>query len=162
MRLILEVFFWAVVSVLHWWLGNAFSSYSVAPDLLFVSMLAFSAFSPMTRGTVWAFIVGLYADMYSGSPLGANAMAYTLLSWGVQIISQRFDLYDHLTQAVIAFVLSWPANIICWLLSVLFSGDSQFSTRYFCLMPVFNAIASPFVFAIVYGIKKAFRLTDRE
>lgn len=161
MRTFVELLCWIAAAMLQWQWENHFSVYGLSPDFIFISSLALASFSSETRGSVWAFSAGLYADMYYGSPLGANALAYTVSAWIAKIVAQRFDLYDRLTQAAVVFLFSWPAYLSCWIVSSLFANDSWMSLKYFCAVPFFNAVFAPFVFSAVLAIKRVLRMEEK-
>ena len=161
MKILAEAFFLVAIAILQCQWENHLSVYGISPDFIFAAALALSAFLPPSRGSLWAFFAGIYADMYYGSPLGANALVYTLSSWLFQKVSQRFDLYDHLTQAIAMLIFSFPACILCWILSALFANDTWFSWKYVCLVPFFNAAAAPFLFPAVLGIKRFLHMEER-
>ena len=161
MRTFLEGICWIAAALLQWQLDNHLSIYGLSPDLLFTASIAFASFSSETRGALWAFFAGLYADMYYGSPLGASALAYTLSAWAAQIAAQRFDLFDRLTQTAAVFLFSWPACLMCQVLFLLFSSGTMLSLKYLCAIPFLNALSAPFVFAAVLGLKRVFRMEDR-
>ncbi|MBP5286852.1 MAG: rod shape-determining protein MreD [Elusimicrobiales bacterium] len=161
MRTPVEIICWILLCVFYSWQGKYLSIYGVSPDWLFVTVVASAAFSSRVRGSTWAFVIGLYADILGGGAVGANALIYTLSAWIVQIVAQRFDFFDRLTQVVVLFLFSWPVYLAGWLLAALFSHDAWFSVKQFCAVPFLNAIAAPFVFFVMLEIKSFFRFYEK-
>lgn len=45
------------------------------PDLIVILVIAWSALDTEREGLVWAFVGGLFADLFSGVPLGVSSLA---------------------------------------------------------------------------------------
>ncbi|MCR4820733.1 MAG: rod shape-determining protein MreD [Elusimicrobiales bacterium] len=161
MRTLAEAFFWIVLCLFCWQWEKYLSISGFSPDFILITVLAAASFSSKTRGSSWAFLLGLYSDVRGSGPLGANALIFTACAWLVQSVSQRFDFFDKFTQAVAVFLFSWVAYLMGWVLTALFAHGSVFSIKYLCLIPFFNAIAAPFVFFLVLGLKSFFRFYEK-
>ena len=48
----------------------------VSPQLLFLVALAWGDIRGLEEGLIWAFIAGLFADLFSLAPLGISSLAF--------------------------------------------------------------------------------------
>jgi len=53
----------------------------VKPELMLLTVLAWSLLRGVEEGLVWAFLGGLMLDIFSGGPLGASALALLVVSF---------------------------------------------------------------------------------
>lgn len=53
----------------------------VKPELMLLTVLAWSLLRGVEEGLVWAFLGGLMLDLFSGGPLGASALALLVVSF---------------------------------------------------------------------------------
>lgn len=66
----------AVLAILHASVLGRFPILGVAPQLLFILALAWAIARGMEEGLVWAFIAGIFADLFSLAPLGISSLAF--------------------------------------------------------------------------------------
>lgn len=66
----------AVLAVLHTSVLAQLPVLGVAPQLLFLVALAWGIVRGMEEGLVWAFIAGIFTDLFSLAPLGISALAF--------------------------------------------------------------------------------------
>lgn len=59
----------------------------VVPQLLFLLAMAWGLSRGLEQGLLWAFIAGLWVDLFSLSPLGLTALAY-MLAVGAAVLLQ--------------------------------------------------------------------------
>lgn len=60
----------------------------VVPQLLFLVALAWGLSRGLEQGLLWAFIAGLWVDLFSLSPLGLTALAY-MVAIGAAVLLQE-------------------------------------------------------------------------
>lgn len=60
----------------------------VIPQLLFVVALGWGLSRGVEEGLIWAFIAGLFVDLFSVAPLGVSALAF-MAGVGVPVLLQR-------------------------------------------------------------------------
>lgn len=58
----------------------------VKPELMLLSVLAWSLLRGPGEGLVWAFLGGLMLDLFSGGPLGASTLALLAVSFGAGFV----------------------------------------------------------------------------
>lgn len=60
----------------------------VAPQLLFLVALAWGLLRGLQEGLIWAFIAGIWVDLFSMAPIGVSSLAF-MAGVGVAILAQR-------------------------------------------------------------------------
>lgn len=73
---------------------------TVAPDALVIITLYWTLRRPLQVNSEWAFAIGLLRDGIEGTPLGMHALAMVVISYVVQILSQRMRLFALWQQAL--------------------------------------------------------------
>ncbi|MFI5269250.1 MAG: rod shape-determining protein MreD, partial [Chloroflexota bacterium] len=75
MRYILATLVLALVAALQASVFSSFSIGSAAPQLVLLSVVAWSLARGPVEGMFWAFAGGLFYDLASGGPVGVSALA---------------------------------------------------------------------------------------
>lgn len=60
----------------------------VAPQLLFLVALAWGLLRGLQEGLIWAFIAGIWIDLFSIAPIGVSSLAF-MVAVGVAVLVQR-------------------------------------------------------------------------
>lgn len=66
----------AVLAILHSSVLGRLPVLGAVPQLLFLVALAWGIIRGMEEGLIWAFIAGLFADLFSLVPLGVSSLAF--------------------------------------------------------------------------------------
>lgn len=66
----------AVLTVLHSSVLTRLPLLGVTPQLLFLVALGWGIVRGLEEGLIWAFIAGLFADLFSLAPLGISSLAF--------------------------------------------------------------------------------------
>lgn len=66
----------AVLAVLHSSVLARIPVLGVAPQLLFLVALSWGIVRGLEEGLIWAFIAGVFADLFSLAPLGISSLAF--------------------------------------------------------------------------------------
>lgn len=85
----------------------------VRPALVLVTVIVLAKTSS-SRVLVWAFASGLFIDLLSVSPVGTNALLFTLLVTVVDVRGQRFEqanLVSTVLSVAVALLLYYPAIV---------------------------------------------------
>lgn len=72
---------------------------SFAPDLLVIVTLYWTLRRPLQVNSEWAFAIGLLRDGIEGTPLGMHALGMVVISYAIQLLSQRMRLFALWQQA---------------------------------------------------------------
>ena len=111
-RLILLLLVSLVLMLLQATLLKAFLPASLVPNLV-TSIVVFLAFYEVTpAGAMFAFLVGLELDLFSGILLGPWAGAYTVVFILVSLLSQRIFVESSLAAGVAVMGSNFLVNII--------------------------------------------------
>lgn len=162
MRTTIELLTWLFLCLFQWWWGLHFSLFGISPDFLLLSIMAYASFDKSkNRCAIWAFLLGLYADVFGNGPIGLNSLVYTLFAWAVQNMSQRIDMFDRLTQVLTGLFMSFIAYLVSFGLLYVFASCEFVSVRHILLTPIFNAIAAPIVFTLALKLKNLLNLEER-
>ncbi|MCY3896791.1 MAG: rod shape-determining protein MreD [Chloroflexi bacterium] len=93
----------------------SFAIVGIRPALVLMSAITLATISDDTRALYWGFAGGLLVDLLSTTPLGVNALLFTLLVYIVGGQGRRFDrvnpVFPMLAGAA-ATVLYYPALIL--------------------------------------------------
>ena len=142
------------VCAAHWWFSGFISVFEVKLDIVFMSCLAVAMVSGPFSAFSWCFFAGLYADILGSGSLGAYALVYTLICYGVFFMRKHFDFNSFIPQIVLTFAFSIVYFILYQILSAIFIGVEPMKLRELFISPVLNAIVLPTVFSLFYPIMK--------
>lgn len=78
----------AALAILHSSVLSRLPVLGLAPQLLFLVALAWGIVRGLEEGLIWAFIAGLFADLFSLAPLGLSALAF-MAGVGLPLLLQR-------------------------------------------------------------------------
>lgn len=94
------VFVWATViavwliSLLPWRVWH------MAPDLMLLVIAFWCLHEPRRINMAAAFVFGLLLDVHDSGLLGEQALAYTLVAYGTQLLSRRILRFNVMVQAI--------------------------------------------------------------
>jgi rod shape-determining protein MreD len=87
----------------------------VRPALVLVAVIVLAKTSSSNRVLVWAFASGLYIDLLSVSPVGTNALLFTVLVTAVDARGQHIEqanLVSTVLSVAVALLLYYPAIVL--------------------------------------------------
>jgi len=111
------------------------------PDLLALVLVFWSVHQPLRVGIGAAFAFGLFMDVHQGGLLGANALAYTVLSFFAITIHRRLLWFSVPSQALQVLPLFVAAQIIALGAKMLAGGSFPGFTMF--LAPVVQSVLWP-------------------
>ncbi len=89
-------------------LQAAFAPYiaigGIEPDLPLVATVILASLRGPASGTACGFLIGLGQDLSNPAFLGLNALAKSILGYGVGTLRERFEAGNAITHAIILFV----------------------------------------------------------
>jgi rod shape-determining protein MreD len=105
-----------LISLLPWRLWQP------APDLLLLVIAFWCVNEPRRIGMLTAFVFGLLMDVHDAGLLGAQALTYTLVSYGAVTLTRRLMRFDVVVQAIHMLPVFIGAQIVshlvhAWLVS---------------------------------------------
>ncbi len=113
------------------------------PDLLALVLVFWSVHQPLRVGIGAAFVFGLCLDVHQGGLLGANALAYTVLSFFAITIHRRLLWFSVPSQALQVLPLFFAAQIIGLGAKMLAGGSFPGFTMF--LAPLAQSVLWPVV-----------------
>ncbi|MEO8545844.1 MAG: rod shape-determining protein MreD [Burkholderiaceae bacterium] len=111
------------------------------PDILALVLVFWSVHQPLRVGIGVAFIFGLFMDVHQAGLMGANALAYTVLSFLAITIHRRLLWFSVPSQSVQVLPLFVVAQLISLAVKMLAGGD--FPGLSIFLSPVIEALLWP-------------------
>ncbi len=78
----------AVLAILQSSVLSRFPILGVVPQILFLVALVWGIVRGIEEGLIWAFIAGLFADLFSIAPLGVSSLAF-MAGVGAPLLLQR-------------------------------------------------------------------------
>jgi rod shape-determining protein MreD len=148
------IFFAAAVAALllqttvwHWLpLGGAI------PDLLLIICVYLGLHQHSVGGALGAFLLGYAQDSFSGSAVGLNAFAMSLVFTLVYLTSRRLWVDNTVSKVVLVFLASVIKTLVVVLLLAIFlSTDGVWTTltRHLAIESTVVALLSPLVFSLL-------------
>ncbi|HQZ06297.1 MAG TPA: rod shape-determining protein MreD [Burkholderiaceae bacterium] len=113
------------------------------PDMLALVLVFWSVHQPLRVGIGAAFVFGLFMDVHQAGLLGANALAYSVLSFLAITIHRRLLWFSVPSQAAQVLPLFLAAQLISLGVKLLAGGD--FPGLVMFLAPVIEALMWPVV-----------------
>lgn len=78
----------AVLAIIQSSILPGFPILGVSPQLLFLVALTWGMLRGVEEGVIWAFIAGLFVDLFSLAPMGISALAF-MAAVGLPLLLQR-------------------------------------------------------------------------
>ena len=111
---------------------------------------------PHRVGLLTAWVAGLVTDVLFGQLFGQHALVMTLVVWQLLLLHQRIRRFPLWQQSLVMLpVFGIAQMVLLWLNSL--SGNRP-PTLLFLLPALVSAILWPWVFTLLQGIKRRFRV----
>jgi len=124
----------------------------VLPDLMLVVCVYLGLHVHSPAGALGAFVIGYVQDAFSGTVMGLNAFAMSLVFVAVYLTSRRLWVNNALSQVVLVFLASLLKTVaIVSLIGLFLSLDGLWRTtaKYIFLEAALAALFSPPIFAML-------------
>lgn len=95
--------------------------FGLVPQILFLLALAWGLLRGLEQGLVWAFIAGIFVDLFSITPLGLTSLAY-MLGIGAVILLQRILPPHRLLMAALLSMLATVIYLLVYFVTLRFFG----------------------------------------
>ena len=126
------------------------------PDWVLLVLIYWSMALPHRVGVGTGWLLGLINDALTGTLLGQHALAYSLVIYLTLKLHQRLRLYPLWQQALsILVLLSLGQLLLLWINGMI--GRPIHSWLYW-LPSLIGALLWPFLFVILRGLRRAFRV----
>ncbi|HVM95671.1 MAG TPA: rod shape-determining protein MreD [Candidatus Acidoferrales bacterium] len=123
-----------------------------APDLLLIMCVYLGLRQHSVGGAVGAFFLGYLQDTFSGTTVGLNAFAMSLVFTVVYLTSRRLWVDNAISKVVVVFLAAILKTVaILALVAVFLSGEGGWASlvQSLLMQAVLAALLSPPVFAIL-------------
>lgn len=134
---------------------------ALAPNLLLVLVVYLGVRQFGAWGVLGAFVLGYFLDTFSGTVLGVNAFAFTVVYLGVHHVARVLWTEGGLPAVVIAFAAACAhALLVLTITALAASGDGvwRHALRYAFLEAAVAAAVTPAVFGIVSWEQRLLRV----
>lgn len=117
------------------------------PDWLGLTLVYWCVVAPQRVGVFYGFMLGLLLDLIEGSPLGQNALVFSLLAYLSLLLYQRMRAYALVQQAVMVFILLGIVQLVEQWLRTIFGPFSI--NLAFLLSALIGAVLWPWFFTLL-------------
>ena len=112
---------------------------------------------PQRVGLGSACLVGLGLDLIKGSPLGLNMISLLIIGYLTLVLHKRLRMFPLVQQALMVMVLVGINQLLFnWVHGLL---GTRSDSVLFLLPAVMSALLWPWVFVILRGLRRTFRVT---
>lgn len=127
------------------------------PEWVVMIMIYWAMALPERVGLGTAAVVGLGLDLIQGSPLGLNVISLLIVCYITLLLHKRLRMFPLVQQALMVMVLVGINQMLFnWAHSLMGTrGDSLL----FLLPAVMSALLWPWLFVILRGLRRTFRVT---
>ncbi|WP_043526870.1 rod shape-determining protein MreD [Litchfieldella xinjiangensis] len=122
------------------------------PDWLGLMLIYWCVVTPQRVGVLHGFVLGILLDLIEGSPLGLNALSFSLLAFMSALVYQRFRAYSLFQQAFLVFLLLGIVQLMEQWLRTIFGPFSMHLA--FLLPAVIGAILWPWLFTMLQSLRR--------
>jgi rod shape-determining protein MreD len=122
------------------------------PDWLGLILVYWCVVAPQRVGVFYGFVLGLLLDLIEGSPLGQNALVFSLLAYLALLLYQRMRAYALVQQAVMVFILLGIVQLVEQWLRTIFGPFSI--NLAFLLSALIGAVLWPWFFTLLQAVRR--------
>jgi len=150
MRYLSGIFVFFAGLGLQWLWGMHFTLWGLFPNVLLVLTVAIAARSGPVAGQCYGFAWGLFLDVASAHVFGANALAFTIVGYGIGTLRRQMDV-ESLAPQLLFILLLTPGYLLFYGLtgSIFEHTFLWVGWKHFLLEPLFNCVVAPFGFEFV-------------
>jgi rod shape-determining protein MreD len=137
------LFFVAIVA--HWWWSSYFSFSGLSPQLLLVLTVVAAAKLGPNAAMTFGFFWGLFLDVFAAHLFGANALALTLVGYGVGVARKQVDVSGFAPLSAMILAMTWAYFLLLSLLGLVFLRSFAWvGWAPFLVDPIYNCLLLPF------------------
>lgn len=129
----------------------------VLPDLMLVLAVYLGVQHPGVGGAVGAFLLGYFVDAFSGTVLGVNAFALSVVYAGAHLVSRRLWMEGGIPLMVVVFLGAAASEVASVAVTALVAAREpvwQHVLRFGLLEAGAAAVSAPAIFAAVAWTKR--------
>ena len=129
---------------------------SFSPDWIHLFLIYWLLATPKSVGLIISWLIGITVDVVVGSTLGANALAYVIISY---IIFKTYKTIRYLTVfqqgIIVLLLLIFKYTIILWIDKLLTIGNYNLSVYW---IPLVSAVIWPIIFFSLRSIRRRYNV----
>jgi rod shape-determining protein MreD len=123
------------------------------PEFVLMVLIYWSMALPNRIGVSAAWITGLFVDVLLGTPLGINALAYSLIVYVIARFYLQLRQYPYWQQALIIFALVLLAKLVNLVMNTHVEGV------YLLLPAIISAALWPFNYLLLRLVRRTFNVS---
>lgn len=135
-----------------------FTILGASPQLPFLVALTWGLLHTHEEGMIWAFIAGVWTDVFSISPMGVTALVYVVAVTAVLIINNAFPT----SRLLMPVLMAGLATIIAYLLNLLILRmlgliSNFHAVNFLPTLVLLNSITILPIYWLNYALERKFR-----
>jgi rod shape-determining protein MreD len=123
------------------------------PEFVLMVLIYWSMALPNRIGVSAAWITGLFVDVLLGTPLGINALAYSLIVYVIARFYLQLRQYPYWQQALIIFALVLLAKLVNLVMNTNVEGV------YLLIPAIISALLWPFNYLLLRLVRRTFNVS---
>lgn len=139
--------------------------FGAKPNMILISIIVFTLFTGIYKGTLYSFLVGIISDFLYGSTYGVFTTSYVVLAIIIGIIEKNYRKENKTTLLIITFIGTAIFEIIQYIIySILCSAPQSifFLIKQILIASLLNMIVIYILNGIVQKIVEYFEIKVRE
>lgn len=133
--LLLAIPLMAILTVIQTAVLPYFPLLGVTPSLPFLVALAWSLLRGANEGFLWAFVAGVFMDLFTAAPVGGLALTYMLAIFAVALVKERLPSNRTLIPMLLAAAATFIQQLLYAAYLALF-GYSLVQVLSYALLPM--------------------------
>lgn len=154
----LAIPFMGLVAILQTAVLPHFPLAGVTPQLLFLMALAWGLLRGLQEGLIWAFLAGIWVDLFSMAPVGVSSIAF-MAGVGVAVALQQILPPRRLLSAILLAAVGTFVYLAIYILALRIFGHSISINGLIELMPILliHVILMAPIYLLLQTFLRAFR-----
>jgi len=129
----------------------------IRPDWVGLVLIYWCLALPERVGIITGWVLGLALDVLTGSLLGQNALALTIVAWATLKFHQRVRLFPVWQQALTVFVLLILHQLlVLWISRIIGRAGAPW---YYWAPSLTGMFLWPVIFFVLRGLRRGFRVS---
>lgn len=150
MKYILGIFLFFMGLAVQWFWSTHMTAWGMAPHILLMLTIAVAGRSGPVAGQCYGFAWGIFLDVASAHIFGSNALAFTLVGYGVGVLRRQMDVESLAPQIILVALLTPVYFLFIGLVGAVFEHAFLWiGWNRFLLEPLYSCIVAPLGFKCV-------------
>lgn len=149
-----DIIYYFLVCLLQWFFSENLFFQNFSPNIIFIGVFSACILSGPVKSMFFAFLLGLFMDIYSLSPFGMNALFYVIISYLIYHLKSKLDLNSFFTRIVLSFILNYIYLAFYIIFYFAYFKSTNIFLWRFLLQPVITVIFLEPFFYFAYKYKR--------